>query len=173
MRFTSGLSSNRERKAEMPLEPRHSRASGNPPKMGPRLRGDDDVLVLDGKPVILIPAFNGVENLAHHRIGSVGGVLTLALVVDGRGWRRAKLCGLRALQLRSLQSFALRQPARIRVPQIPALTKGCHSQYSQEDKGGGRPQIRQKPSQGPQEFRPRCQPALRQYHWFSQSPGTQ
>jgi hypothetical protein len=39
--------------------------------MGPRLRGDDDVLVLNGKPVILIPALDGVENLTLHRIGGV------------------------------------------------------------------------------------------------------
>jgi hypothetical protein len=52
--------------------------------MGPRFRGDDDVLVLDGKPVILIPAFDDVENLALHRIGAVGGVLALTLVLDRR-----------------------------------------------------------------------------------------
>jgi len=40
--------------------------------MGPRFRGDDDLLVFDGKPVILIPTFDGVENLALHRIGGVG-----------------------------------------------------------------------------------------------------
>jgi len=40
--------------------------------MGPRFRGDDDLLVLDGKPVIRIPAFDGVENLALDRIGGVG-----------------------------------------------------------------------------------------------------
>jgi len=50
--------------------------------MGPRFRGDDSQLVLHGKPVILIPAFDGVENLALHRIGGVGGVLGLALVPD-------------------------------------------------------------------------------------------
>ena len=48
----------------MPLESRHSRASGNPSNMGPRFRGDDIVLVLDGMPVILVPSFDGVENLA-------------------------------------------------------------------------------------------------------------
>jgi len=36
------------------------------------------------------------------------------VVVDGRGWRRARLCGQRALRLRSSQSFALRQPAQFR-----------------------------------------------------------
>ena len=50
---------------------RHSRESGNPTNQGPRFRGDDDLLVLDGKPVIRIPAFDGVENLALHRIGGV------------------------------------------------------------------------------------------------------
>jgi hypothetical protein len=40
--------------------------------MGPRFRGDDVALVLDGKPVVLIPAFVGVENLPLHRIGGVG-----------------------------------------------------------------------------------------------------
>ncbi len=59
----------------MPSKSRHSRESGNPPKVGPRFRGDDIVLVLDGKPVILIPALDGVENLALHRIGGNGGVL--------------------------------------------------------------------------------------------------
>ena len=53
-------------------KPRHSRASGNPPKIGPRFRGDDIVLVLDGKPVILVPASDRVENPALHRIGGVG-----------------------------------------------------------------------------------------------------
>jgi hypothetical protein len=40
--------------------------------MGPRFRGDDDVFVLDGKPIILIPALDGVENFTLHWIGSVG-----------------------------------------------------------------------------------------------------
>jgi hypothetical protein len=40
--------------------------------MGPRFREDDIVLVLDGKPVILIPAVGRVEKLALHRIGRVG-----------------------------------------------------------------------------------------------------
>jgi hypothetical protein len=57
--------------------------------MGPRFRGDDVVLVLNGEPVILIPAFDGVENLALHRIGGVRWVLALVVVVDGRGWRKA------------------------------------------------------------------------------------
>jgi len=39
--------------------------------MGPRFRGDDDVLVLDGKPVKLVPALDGVENLALYGIGGV------------------------------------------------------------------------------------------------------
>jgi len=39
--------------------------------VGPRFREDDIVLVLDGKPVILIPTFDGVENLTLHRIGGV------------------------------------------------------------------------------------------------------
>jgi hypothetical protein len=42
------------------------------------------VLVLDGKPVILIPAFDRVENLALHRVGGVRSVLGLALVFDRR-----------------------------------------------------------------------------------------
>jgi hypothetical protein len=39
--------------------------------MGPRFRGDDIVLVLDGKPVMLIPPLHRVENLTLHRIGAV------------------------------------------------------------------------------------------------------
>jgi hypothetical protein len=78
----SGLSSNRERKTEMPSKSRHSRESGNPPNMGPRFRGDDAVFTVDGKPVILVPTFDGVENLPLHQVGGFGGVLGLALVLD-------------------------------------------------------------------------------------------
>jgi len=51
---------------------RHSRESGNPPNIGSRFREGDIVLVLDGKPVILIAAFDSVAILALHGVGGVG-----------------------------------------------------------------------------------------------------
>ena len=62
---------------------RHSRASGNPPNLGPRFRRDDIMLFLNGKSVML------------HQ----------------RGWR-AKLCGLRALQRRSQKTRTAKSAVR-------------------------------------------------------------
>ena len=90
---------------------RESTQHGSSPSRG------DDVFILDGKPVILIPALDGVENRALHRIGDVRGVLAVASVLNCRACRSAGWSSSRALSAhageRKHSSSDARQPRRL------------------------------------------------------------